>query len=348
MDRNRAGDTSQRCGNSPAVSFSRDFVQPENRPVPLDEDGLLERARQKGFADSNTQQARYFMRRIGYSYASDYFPDFSGSGAGLMAIHQSILLDRRFQSIVLEYIGLFELQFRAQYSLLMSQKNGAFAHRDPSNFKSRPRFESFLTDYGREVNRQLRSGNVAVTKSVKEYGDLPLWQAVNVMTFGTLSKLYKNTRDKSVRMGVADSFGVHYRELASWMQTISYVRNRCAHFGRVLGNNLVYMPRRIDGVNLRPTHPFYVVLLLERLLSTSVEFENDPTLMYSVRLATEMGAMISATPQIIRAFYIPINWKSLLSSERIVGVDMEFSPFPTWRTAMPIYVPDGNREELRE
>ena len=327
---NRAGDTSQRCGNSPAVYVSGHFVPKSEPPEVLGKEDLLSRLAGMGFDDTETPQASYFIDRIGYTHAKPYAKRFAHRGTGLAAVEAAVRFDRLFQSVLLKYIGLFEVQFRALYSRLMAESGGAFAHRDPSCFKRRDWYRDSLVNYAEEVNRQSRQRNVRVRGAIEKYGDLPIWDAVEVMTMGTLSKLYKNTRSKDVRFGVADSFGVRYDELVSWMGTISYVRNRCAHFGRLLGTKLVYMPRAIAGVALSTNHPLYAVLILEKLLSAEVEFPNNLPLMYSVGLLTDIVDAASECTAPIVSDYFPPNWESLISRRDIVGAEVTIgtSGFP--------------------
>lgn len=330
---NRAGDTSQRCGNSPAVSVSGAFVPKATPPEVLDEDGLLALLGSQGFADAGSPQARYFLRRVGFTHAKPYSSRFSKTGAGLATVSRAVRFDRQFQSMLLEYIGLFELQFRAQYAYLMAQQCGPFAHREPANFKRLDWYERSLSNYADEVNRQSKQKNQGVRDHILEYGDLPIWEAVEVMSMGTLSKLYKNTRSKVVRFGVADAFGVRYEELVSWLGTISFVRNRCAHFGRLLGTKLVTIPKPIRGIGLATTHPLYAVLILERLLSTDQDFPDDPTLMYSACLAAELNAIAGPNEGIITRSYLPPNWRALVSREDIVGTRLSLAPISPRRTA---------------
>lgn len=285
--------------------------------------------------DADTDQSLYIMGRIGYSHASEYFRDFlADSEPSMWSVHQAILLDRSMQSTVLEYIGLFELQFRVQYAYHLSQEAGAFAHRDPSNFKNREYFDGFLDDYKREFNRQLANRNARAIAGANQYGDAPIWQAVEFMTFGTLSKLYKNTRSKAVRIAVADSFGVDYETLVSWMRTISYVRNRCAHFGKLLGTKLIAMPRKIGGISLSNSNPFYVVLMLEKLLSAPSYFTDDMSLMYTVSLVRDVSETICNFPFDIAMKYIPLNWRALVTNRAVteakLDVEIDRMPDPRW------------------
>lgn len=325
MVANRAGGTSQRCGNPPAVSFSPDFKPNKPEPEILDWDGIVARAGSRGFVDAATVQARSMFERIGYAHASTYFPPAGAcDGTTLRDVHQSILFDRAMQSILLEYIGYFELQFRAQYSYHMAIESGAFAHRYKENFKREDHFLSFLNTYEGEFARQMRIRNGKISSLYAEYGDVPIWHAVEIMTFGTLSKMYRNTRSKSVRMAVADSFGVDYATLSSWMRTISFVRNRCAHFGSLMNSALVSQPKRIEGLLLETSHPFYSVLILEKMLSAPEMYTGDMSMNYSIELLTRIVTTIGEFSCAVTGRYLPSDWKDLLLDKRVTRISVEF------------------------
>ena len=55
-------------------------------------------------------------------------------------------------------------------------------------------------------------------------------EKIEVFSFGTLSKFYKNMKNVDKKV-VAKSFGIGYTYLESWLESISYVRNICAHYG---------------------------------------------------------------------------------------------------------------------
>jgi len=59
---------------------------------------------------------------------------------------------------------------------------------------------------------------------LKEGGDLPIYALVEVFSFGTLSKFYKNMKNEDKKT-VAKSFGIGYTYFESWLESISYVRN---------------------------------------------------------------------------------------------------------------------------
>lgn len=199
----------------PVAHFEEHFTPKATAPEPYEIESLGQHAAEKGFVDALTTQAQCVLEKIGYQHASSYFDMFKRSDgtfspdATMKLLHRLILFDRKYEALLMEHIGLFELQFRARYAYFMSLKRGAFAHRNPKNFKNQDYFRSFLKNYQREFNRQLSNRNGDMIRAYEMYGDAPIWLAVEAMSFGTLSKLYSNTKSKEVR---ADRHGIgHYR-----------------------------------------------------------------------------------------------------------------------------------------
>ncbi len=329
---NRTGGTSRRSGNPPVVVFSTAFQPKSEPPRPFDHSDLVSHLSARGFSVDSPELAQYLLERISYQHASSYFhlfKDDDGKGvenATVSRLNRVILLDRKLQSILLEYIGLFELQFRAQYSYLMSSEGGAFSHRDPSNFKDLGHFNSFLNGYSDEISRQIRSGNEAVKTAYLRYGDAPIWLAVEVMPFGMLSKLYMNTRSKAVVHGVADSFGVRSSQLTSWMRSMSFVRNRCAHFGALLGQPIPARPSSIHGVKCRNDNAFFFVLMLEKLLLPREVLFEHPSTAYGFVLAQEVTDLLNEFSDVLDVAGIPKDWDSLIISEEVTGVEVMMDP----------------------
>jgi abortive infection bacteriophage resistance protein len=101
--------------------------------------------------------------------------------------------------------------------------------------------KSFLDDIEEEIRRNAKAPFVKNFRENYEGGNLPIYALVEVFSFGTLSKFYKNmvNQDKKI---VAKSFGIGYTYLESWLESISYIRNICAHYGRLYNAKLSKTP----------------------------------------------------------------------------------------------------------
>ena len=96
---------------------------------------------------------------------------------------------------------------------------------------------------------------------------LPLWIACEVMSMGTLSLLYKNLRPEPQRR-ICSILECHHSVLASWMHVITYLRNICAHHGRLWNREFQIRPliprdQRWTGLGLDNTRLFTGVALME-------------------------------------------------------------------------------------
>lgn len=323
---NRAGDTSQRCGHSPAVIFSdrtaeqlNDYIQPKT----IQE--LCKKARTIGFVDADSPQALYFLETIGYQRASEYFDlffmnDNLDSEASIRAINEAIVFDRKMQSIFLEYIGIFELQFRARLSYSLSLECGAFAHLDKKYFKKQEYHNAFLDTYHAEVTRRLHAQYAPIVSAYNKYQEIPVWIAVEVLSLGTISRLFANLKVKQVRHDVADFFGTKANVLDSWLRAISQLRNSCAHFSRVCGKDLISTPMRIPSFQKADNRrAFYIILILEKLLASKSIFIDNPSLFYGQSLAKDSMNLIYSNIQIARLFGLPSDWESLILNKELLG-----------------------------
>lgn len=325
----RAGGTSRRSGNPPAVHFSADFSPMADPPPAMDALQRLDKLASKGFQGTDDESAAFFLDRISYQHASEYFDVFSSvEDPTVSMLHRAILFDRTLQSILMESIGLFELQFRAQYSYALSEVRGAFAHRDPSNFKDRKRYESFLGRYESEFNKQLKNRNPSVQSAYERYGDVPAWEAVEIVSFGILSMLYSNTRSKKVRISVADSFGTTYDNLVSWTRSLAAIRNACAHFNRVAGKRLVSIPKRIPGVEGDNSSIFYGILVLAHLLNHRKVFYSDVSMSYTVTLVGEIMQLFSRYREFVPLFGFPDDWLETITGREVLGLPID-GPMPS-------------------
>ena len=95
--------------------------------------------------------------------------------------------------IVIEYI---EVALRAEITNYFSLKCGNFGYNDISNFDKVEEQKKVLNDLSKEVNRNKRSPFIKNFKNNYEGGQIPLYACIEVASFGTLSKMYKNMKSE--------------------------------------------------------------------------------------------------------------------------------------------------------
>src|SRR5262249_35438406 len=80
---------------------------------------------------------------------------------------------------------------------------------------------------------------------------LPLWMVTELLSLGSVSMMYKGFRH-NLQKRIADRFGVPEGSFKTWLHTLSYVRNSCAHHNRLWNRQLAIAPA------FPPRFPYHV------------------------------------------------------------------------------------------
>ena len=148
-----------------------------------------------------------------------------------------------------------------------SLAHGAFWFLDASLAIDKRKFAENLATLQREVERTKEE---FIREHTVKYGTTdfpPAWKMLELVSFGCLTRLYRNFADTPVRKHIARSFGISKPEaLESWMIAVNVLRNHCAHHARVWNRLFTQMPQlpsvlRNPWVNVNgiaPTSPYAI------------------------------------------------------------------------------------------
>ena len=73
----------------------------------------------------------------------------------------------------------------------------------------------------------------------------PSWMCLELLTMGELSHLYRGLKNNSDKKRIANFFDVHPTVFVSWLHTLTYVRNICAHHSRLWNRDLAIEPEKL-------------------------------------------------------------------------------------------------------
>jgi abortive infection bacteriophage resistance protein len=223
----------------------------EKTPTTIDEQVAL--LQERGMALPSEDLARRWLLTVGYYRLSAYWlpyeePPEPGrtrskrfrAGTTLNDIVDIYIFDRKLRLLVTEAIERIEIAVRARWTNRLALAHGAHAHMNPLLFQSgwaHARMVAALAD------RVAESREVFVEHYKRKYTDPympPLWVVTELMTFGELSKWVEATADVQIRGAVARDIGLPTQEtLTGTLQLLSYVRNVCAHHGRLWNRRTV-------------------------------------------------------------------------------------------------------------
>ncbi|GED14792.1 hypothetical protein TS65_00765 [Aneurinibacillus migulanus] len=218
--------------------------------------------------------------------------------------------DQKLRNILLPMLENIEIAFRTEIAYVLAHKYGPLGYKNKEYFKSELHHANFLLEVKKETSR---GKELFVQHYQQKYdGQFPIWAVVELITFGALSMLFKNMKKDDQKKIAGETYGTTPFYIESWLRTLAYVRNVCAHYGRLYGKRLVLSPKLFDDDKKRGIQeksPFAAIYIMSRLcLDKSVwDF-----------FISNLYALVSQYEDQIKLHLIgfPENWYELLNEKR--------------------------------
>lgn len=222
-------------------------------------------------------------------------------------IVQLYKFNSNFRQLLFPVIERIEVNLRCRLANYFSLKYGIFGYENSLNFANPKYHSAFISDINNEIARNSKSPFVKNFNENYNDGKIPFYALVELFSFGTLSKFFKNMKSED-KKAVAATYGISYKYLESWIESIAFVRNICAHYGRLYNAKLTKTPQLYkqynhDGIdNLRV---FSVLLCIKHINSQDPHW-ND--------FINGIDSLINKYPAVkIEAMGFPANWKDYLT-----------------------------------
>lgn len=242
-------------------------------PMTIDEQ--IENLKNIGLIVKNEGYAKKILNDISYfrlikAYSLNLKPK-NGNYTDKVTFEQIVelyLFNSNFRQIIFPEIEKIEINARCRIANHFAEQYGVLGYLKAENFVNSEYHQAFIDDMNAEIRRNYKAPFVKNFRKNYEDGNLPIYALVEVFSFGTLSKFYKNMRNPD-KKAVAKSFGVGYTYLESWLESFSYVRNICAHYGRLYNAKLSKTPilyKEYSAEGVGNNRIFGVLLCLKELL----------------------------------------------------------------------------------
>ena len=216
------------------------------------------------------------------------------------------LFNASFRQILFPQIEKIEIKARCCIGNYFANKYGVLGYMDSNNFVNSYYHKLFVEGIREELKRNSKAPFVKNFRENYEGGELPIYALVEIFSFGTLSKFYKNMKNTD-KKEVAKEFGIGYTYLESWLESISYVRNICAHYGRLYNAKLSKTPRiynQYREAGIGSNRIFGVLLCMMQLLKDDKQWK---------LFVDELELLIDKYEGIdTKTMGFPENWKELL------------------------------------
>ena len=218
--------------------------------------------KQRQLIIDNDSKAIDYLSEISYYRLSAYFlpyqktKDTFNPNTNFKQIIDTYSFDRELRLLVFDCIERIEVAIRTQMVYTMSM------HYNDSHWQDNQKL--FITPYYNKIGnlvdpysdfqsiiskaKTARTPEVFIKHYVATYSkpsNPPSWMCLELLTMGELSHLYGGLKNNSDKKRIANFFDVHPTVFVSWLHTLTYVRNICAHHSRLWNRDLAIEPEKL-------------------------------------------------------------------------------------------------------
>lgn len=228
-------------------------MQYTKKPLTIQEQ--IDKLEQRGLNFTDKEQAGCYLQNISYyrlraftyPFQDNLDPlsdhEFIRDDIDFMDIIDLYVFDRRLRNLIFNELEKIEIAIRTQLSLAYSvQHQDAFWYLDRKWYSKADENEYF--DLMDDVDDDINRSNEDFIKHYNSKYDSPTmppsWMSLEVVSFGTLSRLYKMLDKCPEKRSIARFFGIGDEDIFSnWLHAFSNVRNCCAHHSRIWNRRFV-------------------------------------------------------------------------------------------------------------
>lgn len=259
----------------------------------ISHDAQLQQLEARGLRVSDRGRALEYLKRIGYYRLSGYWFAFRERSGVCCLLDASVpakarpkeqtlvleafkanatfqnavdlyVFDKQLRLLVLDALERIEVALRVDVSHTLGRLDPfAYLKADlfHGEFSQALDKQSGLTRHhewlGKHAQLIGRSKEEFVNHNKTKYGlPLAIWVACEVWDFGTMSTLYGGMREPEQDV-IAARYGVRNgRVFATWLRSLNYLRNVCAHHSRLWNRNIVDQPKLPSAAEMPWVAPF--------------------------------------------------------------------------------------------
>jgi len=232
--------------NKIPLSFADQIVLLKNRELVIDDE----------------PKALSYLQEISYYRLSAYFlpyqtaKDKFGNNVTFEQIIETYSFDRELRLLVFDCIERIEVAIRTQFIYQMSMHYNDSHWQDNQNHFITPYYNKIgnlvnpFADFQAIISKAktARTPETFIKHYINNYhkpANPPSWMCFELLTIGELSHIYRGLKNNADKKRIADFFDVHPTVFTSWLHTLTYVRNICAHHSRLWNRDLAIEPEKL-------------------------------------------------------------------------------------------------------
>ena len=257
-------------------------------------------------------------------------------GARFEELYNIFLFDRSFRNVIFKYLLVIENNIKSITSYQLSKKYG-YREKDylkSKNFTRNPEKQRQLNDLLKKMKRQIRINgrdHTATEHYAINYGYIPLWILVKVLSFGIVSEMFTILKDEDQK-AISTIYGIKVEEFETYLPILSNYRNLCAHEDILYENKtqkaindtvyhqLLKIPQEDDEFIMGKNDLFALIIIMKQMIQQE-EFKNMTVELDNIIETLNYNLHTIKIEDVLNRMGFPLNWKDLANIERSKDID---------------------------
>jgi abortive infection bacteriophage resistance protein len=266
----------------------------------------------------------FFLSGYRYLFMTKYKEKKFNDGTTFDELYSVFLFDRHIRNLMFKNILIIENNIKSIMSYQLSKKYG-FKEKDylnPDNFTKDPMREKQVYDVLGKMKRQIRVNgkqHTATQHYMFNYGYIPMWILVKVLSFGLISELYLILKNED-KEAISNFYEIDIEEMGTYLNLLSNFRNICAHEDilydhrtqRLISDTEFHykldIPKDEEGIyKFGKNDLFAMVIILRQMLEKDEFIDFLRELEYEINL---LDSRVNTVPlnSILNRIGFPDNW----------------------------------------
>ena len=301
-------------------------------------DEQIDILKHKGMVIADENYAKQILLRENYFFLNGYRHLFMQEGdreflpgTRFEEMYSLFLFDRSFRNVIFKYLLVIENNLKSITSYQLSKKYG-YRERDylrAKNFTNAPERQKQVNDLISKMKRQIRvngSQHTATLHYVSNYGYIPLWILVKVLSFGIVGEMYSILKSEDQR-DIAKVYGIEVDDFIVYLPILANYRNLCAHEDILYENktqkeidDTIYHRllnlRREENEYVQGKNDLFALIIIMKQMLQKEDFKNMTLEIDNVIQTLNYNLTTIKLDEVLKRMGFPINWKDIASIER--------------------------------
>lgn len=307
-------------------------------------DEQIDILRDKGLTISNDDKTKDILLRENYFFINGYrHLLFKGpkenifiDGSSFDELYALFCFDRNIRNVMFKYLLIVENNLKSIFSYHLSGKYGykEKEYLKMSNFVTDISKRRQVADVINKMKRQIKTNakqHTATLHYLTNYGYIPMWILVKVLSFGLISELFMILKPEDQKE-IAKYYKMDAYDMTVFLPIMSNYRNLCAHEDILYENRtqktiddtiyhqMLDIPK-YEGEYIYGKNDLFALLIIMKQLLDKHKFNNMIIEMENAIQTLNYNLKTISIRDVLKRMGFPENWKNLKNIERSVIED---------------------------